>query len=172
MTYKEYQENSGRTCADLNNLKLNLAHMIIGLYSEQNEVDSAAKNFDLVNYGEELTDQNWYLANYCTFRNLLFETVYTNMFENNFTLEQNFSKLADIVKKYIVYNKEIDTNYEMHLLNSIAFGLYEKYITNDLDIKKCLQNNIDKLRIRFPDKYSDQLALNRNLEQERIELEK
>lgn len=36
----------------------------------------------------------------------------------------------------------------------------------------CRQNVIDKLMVRFPDAYSDELAANRNLESERKELEK
>jgi hypothetical protein len=41
----------------------------------------------------------------------------------------------------------------------------------NLDESVCRQNVINKLKIRFPDKYSDEAAANRNLNEERIKLE-
>ena len=41
----------------------------------------------------------------------------------------------------------------------------------DTNIEQALQNNIDKLRVRYPDKFSEELAINRNLEMERKELD-
>ena len=43
---------------------------------------------------------------------------------------------------------------------------------NNFDLEEILQTNIDKLRIRFPEKFTEENALNRNLEQERKTLEK
>ena len=50
MKLKEYQQQARRTCAELGNYKLDLAHMILGFYSEYNELMSAERNMDLVNY--------------------------------------------------------------------------------------------------------------------------
>lgn len=146
--------------------------MILGFYSEYNELMSAERNMDLVNYGEELTDFQWYLANYCTMQGYNFDNIYETMIENRVPLEELFSKLADHIKKFIAYNKRIDKIDERDLLQQIAYALYEKYRIHQLDMNQCLQNNIDKLRIRFPDKFTESDALNRNLEAERRELEK
>ena len=43
---------------------------------------------------------------------------------------------------------------------------------NNFDLEEILQTNIDKLRVRFPEKFTKENALNRNLEQERKTLEK
>ena len=41
----------------------------------------------------------------------------------------------------------------------------------NLDFAKLLDNNIAKLKVRFPDKFTEEAALNRNLEEERKTLE-
>ena len=40
------------------------------------------------------------------------------------------------------------------------------------DLELAMQNNQDKLRARFPEKFESEQALNRNLVDERTELEK
>lgn len=172
MTYREYQENAKNTCAELGSLELNLSHMILGLYSEENEIQDAMRNLDMINYGEELTDGNWYIANYCTFRNIVFNSIYSTPLGNKFSLNENSSKLADLVKKFVVYGKEIDIDREYYLLRCIAYNYLNLYSLNDLVIFNCLENNINKLKIRFPNKFNKEDALNRNLEAERVELEK
>jgi hypothetical protein len=42
----------------------------------------------------------------------------------------------------------------------------------DLDFGDCLSNNIDKLRVRYPEKFTEENAIERNLKAERVELEK
>ena len=172
MTFRQYQKDASRTCADLGSEKLNLSHMIIGLYSEQNEIEDAKRKGDLINYGEELSDQNWYLANYCTYRNYAFEDFYIKMKESNFTLEEDLSKLSDLVKKFIAYGKTINEDIEQNLLERICFGFYEKYRIHNLNILQSFENNINKLKVRFPEKFTTENALNRDLVSERIELEK
>jgi spore germination protein YaaH len=51
---------------------------------------------------------------------------------------------------------------------------YTAILMDELNLswEQGLINNINKLKVRFPDKYSDDLASNRNLDAERQELEK
>ena len=41
-----------------------------------------------------------------------------------------------------------------------------------IDYEKSLENNINKLKVRFPEKFTEENALNRNLKEERKVLEK
>ena len=41
-----------------------------------------------------------------------------------------------------------------------------------IDIFRSLQNNIDKLKVRYPEKFTEECAINRDLVAERAELEK
>ena len=73
MNFKEYQSLALVTNADLGSEKLNLAHMVIGMCSELNELETALYNEDVVNISEECTDEFWYLANFCTLLNISLE---------------------------------------------------------------------------------------------------
>lgn len=167
MNFKEYQEQAKRTCPSLGSDKLDLAHMVLGIFSEYEEYALA---IDDINKVEEITDMMWYLANYCTFRNYDLNILWENMYNNFYSFKINVSKLQDLTKKYLAYNKEINREFEEMLLKSICCNICEMY--ESTDIFQALQNNIDKLKIRFPDKFDEDLAKNRDLKSERKELEK
>lgn len=81
-------------------------------------------------------------------------------------------ELLDAFKKHIYYGKPLDT---VNLGEEIADCMW--YLSNlarlaNLDIEKLLDNNIAKLRVRFPEKFSTDKALNRDLDGERKELER
>jgi NTP pyrophosphatase (non-canonical NTP hydrolase) len=180
MTFKEYQSNAKRTCADLGSLEMNLSHMILGIISEQEEFLKAIVNHDKINIIEESADVLWYIANYCTFRNFDLEDIYNNRndvvieaWETEVTpYEIHASKLADYVKKFIAYKKPLDPNNEINSLRMIIDIICSDIEEVGGDVYSALQNNIDKLKVRFPDKFSEHSALNRNIEEERKELEK
>ena len=173
MDFKIYQQEAQRTCPSLGDIKLDLAHMALGIFSEYNELFTAQNKGDIANYKEETGDFFWYIANYCTFRNINLEAVIGNdKLELDMTLEDEISKFQDIVKKYIAYNKPIDSEQEVLLLKNITNILIELLTFMEIDsLMDCLERNINKLRIRFPDKFTEENALNRNLELERQTLE-
>jgi NTP pyrophosphatase (non-canonical NTP hydrolase) len=120
MNYKDYQNESKRTCPKLSdNLRKGLAdelHMVIGISTEAGELlDAYKKHFaygkelDKVNVGEEIADILWYISNLC------------------------------------------------RLLN--------------IDLEEMLQRNIDKLKARYPEKFTQENAINRDLNVERKILE-
>lgn len=120
MDYKQYQEESQRTFSyrkeALSTKDTDLLHCAIGASTEAAELLDAfkknifyGKELDIVNIGEEIADQMWYLSNLC------------------------------------------------RLLG--------------LDFEKILENNISKLKARYPDKFSSEKAINRDLETERKILE-
>jgi NTP pyrophosphatase (non-canonical NTP hydrolase) len=81
-------------------------------------------------------------------------------------------ELLDAFKKSIYYKKELDA---VNVGEEVADIMW--YVSNlcrllNLDFEKLLQNNINKLKIRFPDKFNEQKALNRDLDSERTALEK
>lgn len=173
MNYKEYQKQCKRTCPDLGGDKMNLPHMILGMVSEIPELGEAVGKQDLINAGEELADFQWYFANYCTFRGYdfsLFEKAKTE--ENDLmVLFIRTSQLTDLVKKNMAYSKDIDKKEEMNLLINIQGIIINAYTTFNINLQDSLDKNIAKLKVRFPDKFSEENAINRNLEEERKELE-
>lgn len=113
-----------------------------------------------------------------TLPNLKFETLSERHNEslNNIHMilgmQTEIAELTDVFKKHIAYNKPIDwVNVEEELAD-ILWYLVNFATINNLSIEKSLINNINKLKIRFPDKFDEEKAINRNTTLERIELEK
>jgi hypothetical protein len=86
--------------------------------------------------------------------------------------EYYVSKLTDIAKKTWVYNREVDTQKEILYLTGCVHHLHLILISENIDLSHILTNNIDKLKVRYPDAYTDDAANNRDTDTERKELEK
>lgn len=178
MKLQEYQNKAKRTSADLGSDKLNLSHMVMGMCTELPELEDAIINKDITNIGEELADIYWYIANYETFRGYKTETVKRLVGINSGgvvlgvgKLYRDIGLLQDIIKKYVAYNKEIDTIIEEELLHVIKYNLSMMFKLYELNESEYLQKNIDKLIARYPDKFTEHDAVNRDLETERKILE-
>jgi NTP pyrophosphatase (non-canonical NTP hydrolase) len=86
-------------------------------------------------------------------------------------LSSEIGELADALKKHIIYGKTID---EINILEE--FGDLEWYVALGLraikaSMEECMQKNIDKLKARYGDKFTQAAALNRDLDKERRALE-
>lgn len=182
MLNKEYREKCLRTLTYLDSDKLDLCHMLIGLNSELAELVSCVgteltlKNIDRPNLGEELGDQYWYICNYCNLRDLPIpesEDIKLTA-ANHMCLDLliiGIGELNDIVKKYIVYGKTIEKSRELEYIYKIFSALYMFENVYGLDGGSIRNKNIQKLQVRFPEKFSEEKALNRDLKQERKTLE-
>lgn len=168
MTIKEYQLEASRTCKDLG--ENNFMHMKMGVMTEIGEiVDIFKKNLaygkpiDVVNLGEEIADVAWYIVNWDTFNEMLSSVKET---AKNESLGDILQSLDWINNYYSVCidNDYFETNEQLGLLKSIA----DYY---NLNFYELLDKNIAKLRTRFPEKFTEEAALNRDLEKERQILE-
>ena len=80
-------------------------------------------------------------------------------------------ELLDAYKKHCAYGKDLD---KTNVGEEIADIMW--YISNlcrmlNIDMEEMLQRNIAKLKARYPEKFDEIKALNRNLEKERQILE-
>lgn len=187
-TILEYQGLAARTCPDLPLEYGNERHMNLGVVTEIGEVlDIFKKNLaygkaiDVVNLGEELADISWYIVNKCRF--------------NQIPLDDDFNAVKAEVKQLLDtqmfteqdLSKELKTEALMHPILQCYIGpsdtIFSAPIVQlailaniadwfDLDFFQLLTNNIDKLKVRYPEKFTEESALNRSLEAERAELEK
>jgi NTP pyrophosphatase (non-canonical NTP hydrolase) len=189
MELKTYQEAAFRTCPNLGEqyrdifinadqieeynklaMKLNLSHMVHGMCSELSELSDAEQSLDQVNIAEEMIDILWYVAGYCTFKNYSLEEVFQATAGTMKSLSWHIHELTDIVKKFEAYNKPINEIDEVHHLGSIIYWI--KFVLGKEIFDKATDNNINKLRVRYPEKFSNEAAINRDLAAERRELEK
>lgn len=174
MTLVEYQAMTTRTLPDLGSEQLNILHMILGLNSEFNELYEAT---DEINVGEEITDIAWYASNYGNIKGI---NIYKNfsfhpgyyfyaLEKNNYIemLEVEISKLTDLEKKAFAYKKEISDVDRKDLLIKIFERINDCYTAFNLNPYICMERNIEKLKARFPQKFNEHDANNRDLEKER-----
>jgi hypothetical protein len=173
MKLQEYQEKAKRTVADLGSDKLNLSHMVMGMCTELPELEDALRKQDNVNVGEELADIYWYIANYGSLRGYNLE-LFKPMEAGAIGVEKlyyDIATLQDIVKKYIAYDKAINIEEERELLRGIVENINHFFIYKRLNRDEFLQKNIDKLKARYPEKFTEHDAVNRDLDKERKILE-
>lgn len=80
-------------------------------------------------------------------------------------------EFVDALKRHIYYGKNIDDTNLIEELGDSTW--YERIGVAALEVKYAdmLKRNVDKLRARFPDRFVESDALNRNLEAERAVLE-
>ena len=80
-------------------------------------------------------------------------------------------ELLDAYKKHFAYGKDLDV---VNVGEEIADIMW--YISNlcrikGIDLEEMMQRNIDKLKARYPEKFTQENALNRDLNNERNILE-
>lgn len=80
-------------------------------------------------------------------------------------------ELADVFKKNLAYNKNIDWINVQEEIGDLLWYIAGLCNINGFDLEAILQNNIDKLRTRYPEKFTSQDAIERNLDKERKVLE-
>lgn len=180
MKIAEYRTLTVRTLPDLGSDKLNYSHMVMGLSGEIGELvecigtELKLTGVDRVNLGEEIGDIYWYLSNYCNMREIDLPEETISVVEGYECLDfliTSISNLVDIVKKYVAYNKPIEKSKEMEAtydIRSALFLMESVYELNGGDIRS---RNIHKLKVRYPEKFDENLAVNRKLDEERKTLE-
>jgi NTP pyrophosphatase (non-canonical NTP hydrolase) len=162
---------------------LDSVHMSLGIVTEiVDELPVAVHNLDYVNISEEIGDAFWYLANYSNIWNLeVGETKvhssklevaddlksHYQLIESGLQLLMNYSaKLADLDKKAFAYNKQINIEDRQYLFTIITLGLEGMCTKFNLDSDLIREKNINKLKVRYPDKFTDDYANNRDLKAE------
>jgi len=134
------------------------------------------ENIDVINLKEELWDVMWYAAIACDdldLYNFEFDIDYTNE-ENYKSIEEFLYVLNDVsiyildsFKKSLLYNKPFDLVLFKERLNRLL-----KLVSNlvrfiDGDLEKICKINIEKLQLRYPEKFTTEKSINRNLKAER-----
>lgn len=178
---KDKETQTERLVPEVIGTKLNLAHMVMGLAGELGEIVNCTGTelkikIDKINLEEELGDIYWYLSCYCHLRNVPVpngDTLQVRI-ENDLCFELLISSIAnldDLVKRFVAYNKEIDRAKELEIVYDIYVALHLFQSAYSLDGAEIRNKNILKLKVRYPDKYSDSAALNRDTNAERKTLE-
>jgi NTP pyrophosphatase (non-canonical NTP hydrolase) len=170
---EEYQKLASRTCADLKKNKINNLHMKMGLITELAEAIDVYKkkiaynkDIDYVNLQEELIgDVLWYAVNYCRINKITLPSLPESLLESQkpfYTDEQYVTHIINMVKLATKPKKNI---------SNIITRIYILSTYLNFDFYQSLTNNINKLMVRYPEKFDTDKAINRDLETERKRLE-
>jgi NTP pyrophosphatase (non-canonical NTP hydrolase) len=89
-----------------------------------------------------------------------------------FGMLTEIGELTDIFKKNMAYGKDIDWVNVEEELGDLMFYIASFCRINKIDLDKVISTNILKLESRYPEKFTEYHALNRDLEKEREILEK
>lgn len=151
-----------------------LMHAAIGIMTETVELLLAAYNEDRVNTKEEIGDILWYLAIGCDEMCCTLDEVRQIATASPIELETNPVKLLvetaaeilDTLKRNTFYATTVDhITLGTHFANALVIL---DWICEDegWDLSEIQERNIEKLRVRFPEKFTQEQAENRDLEAE------
>jgi len=80
-------------------------------------------------------------------------------------------ELMDCFKKNLAYGKEIDWVNVQEEIGDMMWYIANFCTLNGFDFYRIIENNIEKLRTRYPEKFTEESANNRDLQAERKVLE-
>lgn len=89
-----------------------------------------------------------------------------------FGMSTEVGELTDIFKKALAYNSNIDWVNVEEEIGDIMYYVASFCYINAIDLEKVIETNVQKLESRYPEKFTEYHANNRNLEKERKILEK
>ena len=183
-SFKEYINLASRTLPDLGSEESNSIHMKMGLETEKGEFLDVFKKFhaykkpiDWVNVGEELADYLWYSAGLITFI-LKYQKSENSLDDLEKQLKKRFQNLREAFNEETIGKREEPVVVALNFYNDLGSSvkdvekIYYYCLYADLDFWQILTNNIEKLKVRFPEKFTEDKALNRDLDSERKQLEK
>jgi len=166
--------------------KVRLLHSAIGMASEIGEYLDACSKTDDVNVLEELGDMMWYwaiaidtlglnparVAQMGRMMGAPLSQIPRTAQEVEGDLFEGIGDWCDVAKKHAFYGKALNLDTVTALLAIIYRAIDDLHVLRKVhSLEETLRRNILKLRLRYPEKYSDEQALNRDLGAERAVLE-
>ena len=183
MNITTFKSHVPRTANDLGSKLHNSIHATLGMGSEiMGELTIAFHKRDAINIAEELADSQWFACWYALVHGIYVPDSFSVDFPETITrknrkvyydnLRISLGQLQDWDKAELAYGKVKCTPEERMAALYLLFGCIE-FIALDRKIDMCQarQRVMDKLATRFPEKFSNDLANNRDLDAERQALE-
>lgn len=147
MNLQEYQLLTNRTNTDLGSKAINASHMVLGIVGEWEEMCQAVGE----DFYTEAEAVMWYISELANLFDIRLESSY-----NPIEPIALIAWIAENVKKYLAYKKEIDIEILTQCLNGLVYTIKD---VDDNEFENILFMNIEKLQKRFPDSFSSEMAL-------------
>lgn len=167
---------------------IRLLHGAIGLSSELSEIQEMTEKprLDAVNLKEEMGDLFWYMGIIVDELKLDPETVFKHNekgaivdFNGSVTLQAQVNGMVkavgtavDFLKKSVMYGKDLNVDGVTNELIKLDYYINYSLRLFGQTSESARERNIEKLRARYGEKFTEAAALERNLAAERAILEK
>lgn len=172
MKLEQYRIETTRTLPDLGWPLQNSIHMSLGMYTEIAEVIEilTTEPYNPYKLLDEIGDVLWYVSNYSNIYNfdLIQNTediIIPGFLENKSMIDCILilsAKLADCDKKEFAYGKIRPDDYKSIHIQFLFNCIHMFCIQHQLRIEDVMEKNIEKLRVRFPEKFSGDQAINKD----------
>lgn len=86
-------------------------------------------------------------------------------------IQTESAEIADVYKKNIAYGKDLDLVNVKEEIGDLMWYIVNLCTLKGWDLEDIMHTNINKLKARFPEKFTNENALNRDLDLERAILE-
>lgn len=178
MNIQEYLVESARTYSTMQDASMNNQHAAIGIFTETGELlDIFKKNLwygkeiDLVNFKEELGDIMWYVA-------MMYRYYKVNVGILEYHTETPLKLVIKIAQESTGLLHAVDDEHHIAddentaewvaiMLDSIVAIVQHLALTMcNATLEDVFQTNINKLRTRYPEKFTSENAINRDLDAE------
>ena len=185
-TFEKYANAAMRTLSDKQPLKEwviekgltnNMLHATLGLITELKEMKEAVNNNDVINLFEEFGDLLWFITLGFKEFDLIDEAdkIMNNIDDYDIDDDIEPNDVLNMIKATMFYGKELDTSvirqfmiqefYGLLTIINLVSGLMDITYRELVDVIMTI--NISKLKKRYPDKYNDMDAIERDLNSER-----
>ena len=167
MDLNTYQPLALRTAKMFDSTNMDLVHVALGLTSEHFELMDALQKRNYDGAFEELGDALWYCALGAHVLGFQLSSIQLQAGFYNWTEDAAMANFISHVKRRAIYGKEMNqAQVEQAIgdLHVIVANLVSRihginYISGKtVSLGDVLKANIDKLKLRYPDKYSDEAA--------------
>jgi len=81
-------------------------------------------------------------------------------------------EFLDTIKKYVYYGKDLDQTNLIEEIGDIFYYLAIACNALDISFEQVMEKNIEKLKARYGEKFTEEKAINRNITNEREILER
>jgi uncharacterized protein YabN with tetrapyrrole methylase and pyrophosphatase domain len=160
---------------------LELVHATLGLVSEYFELAKAVSKRNKTNLLEEIGDIIWYTscglhalkADY-TELDMTRAPIGINTYDPNEVVigiaiaqhTENIDMMADALKAYLMYNREYKREWWLERFREVLLAVQVIGLMHGITLEQATLKNNAKLRARYPEKFTEEAANNRNTEKE------
>lgn len=169
MNLEQYFLESARTSSVSSDHKHQVLHGAMGICTEVIEFHKSFEEGDEKNVRQEIGDIFWYVAETCRGIGITMNDLDFNLevsMNSVDTLVEKAGDLLDQAKRIIFYHTDINKEKINDLLNVICTELNAIIDDYGYDLEELLEQNIQKLRIRFPKAFDAERAVNRDVAKE------